>query len=164
MLSVSYILGIPSSPLHIPRFLNTYIEKGIFKDFLPRSLEVNTTTWVERELLVVGLTYPRFLIFERNRLKVIDNHVMAPRLYHIPFSHKMEYNASDKVPTRTNNVSWTYSMLARIIVTPQGKGLHAVLGKVLGTVSAFRLHWDFCRPRWGSAGIDSGQVILPTGI
>ena len=40
----------------------------------------------------------------------------------------------------------------------------AVLGKVPGTVLAFRLGWDFCRPRWGTAGIDSGQVFLPTGI
>ena len=49
-------------------------------------------------------------------------------------------------------------------VKHQHPGPHPVLGKVPGTVSAFRLHWDFCRPRWGNAGIDSGQVILPIGI
>ena len=39
-----------------------------------------------------------------------------------------------------------------------------VLGKVLGTVLTFRLGWDFCRPRLGTSGIDSGQFFVRTGI
>ena len=64
-----------------------------------------------------------------------------------------------KVP-KIIHVKWH----AKILFSMSYTHTHTELGKVPRTVLAFRLHWYFNRPWWGTTRIDSNQFFLLVGI